>query len=276
MRASEIRAVLPLADCSPDEPALTGGKARGLHALIELGLPVPSGFAISAQSYLDAVRSTGIDVAVAEILAVDVDDEEKSRLILECFTSVRMPETLAAEIAEGYAALGGGPVAVRSSGIAEDTAAASFAGQHDTYLWIEGVDAVIEHVLKCWASLYNAGAIGYRARFDIAADEVAMAVVVQQMVQARAGGVMMTLEPVTGDRNEIYIEAAHGLGEGVVVGDVLSDQFWFDKGSLGLLRSTINAQAEEHAFDPALGGCDAPTDRPGRWCQSCAEGCRGP
>ncbi len=251
--AMEIAAVLPLRACSPDAAALTGGKAKGLHALIQQGLPVPDGFAISAQCYEAAIDRTRIGSAIAEVLASDLSDEKKSRRILDLFTSLSMPGDLAADITSAYEALGGGPVAVRSSGIAEDTAAASFAGQHDTYLWVEGADAVLHHVLRCWASLYNAGAIGYRARFDIDPGEVAMAVVVQQMVPARSAGVMMTLEPVTGDRSEIYIEAAHGLGEGVVVGDVLSDQFWFDKGSLELKRSTINVQTEHHAFEPAAG-----------------------
>jgi rifampicin phosphotransferase len=248
-----IPAVLPLRACSPDQTALTGGKAKGLHALIERGLPVPDGFAISAQCYVAAIGQTGIDGAIAEVLSSELPDEEKSRRIMDLFTSLSLPDDLATEITAAYAAIGGGPVAVRSSGIAEDTAAASFAGQHDTYLWVEGADAVLKYVLRCWASLYNAGAIGYRARFEVDPNEVAMAVVVQQMVPAKAAGVMMTLEPVTGDRSEIYIEAAHGLGEGVVVGDVLSDQFWFDKDSLAGKRSTINVQAEQHVFDPAEG-----------------------
>lgn len=246
--------LLPLELCSPERAAQVGGKTKGLHALIELGLPVPAGFAVTADAYLAAIEANGVEDLIRDVLARDVPDADKSAAILELFTAVELPTELAAAIDEAYATLGAGPVAVRSSGIAEDTAAASFAGQHDTYLWVTGADAVRENVLRCWASLYNAGAIGYRARFDIDPRDVAMGVVVQRMVPAVAGGVMMTLEPVTGDRDLIYVESAHGLGEGVVVGDVMSDQYWIDKASLTLARSSISEQSAQHAFDAATGG----------------------
>jgi pyruvate,water dikinase len=118
---------------------------------------------------------------------------------------------------------------------------------------VVGAEAVYEHIKRCWASLFNAGAIGYRARFNVDPDDVAMGVVVQRMVEAAAGGVMMTLEPVTGLRNQIFIESAHGLGEGVVVGDVMSDQFWFNKSTLEPIRDRISLQRELHAFDSAAG-----------------------
>jgi pyruvate,water dikinase len=231
-----------------------GGKAKGLYALCELGLPVPSGFTITAAAYRDVVAAKGVGARIAEVLAQpDVADELKSAAIAALFADVDLPADLVSEINTAYAALAGGPVAVRSSGVAEDTAAASFAGQHDTYLWVVGAEAVCEHVKRCWASLFNAGAIGYRARFGVDPDDMAMGVVIQRMVEAAAGGVMMTLEPVAGLHSEIFIESAHGLGEGVVVGDVLSDQFWFDKATLEPLRCAINLQRELHAFDEAAG-----------------------
>ncbi|MGW5113320.1 PEP/pyruvate-binding domain-containing protein [Nocardia sp. NPDC004123] len=249
----DVPVVLPLAACSPRRAGEIGGKTRGLYSLIDLGLPVPDGFAITAQAYRDAIAATGADASIAEILASADDDEAKSQRIREVFAAMRLPDALAAEITRAYTEIDAPPVAVRSSGIAEDTAAASFAGQHDTYLWVEGADNVCAHVVRCWASLFNAGAIGYRRRFSIPPEDVAMAVVVQRMVAARAAGVMMTLEPVTGDRGLIYIEAAHGLGEGVVVGDVLSDQFWYDKATLELSRSSIKEQTSQHVFDADAG-----------------------
>jgi phosphohistidine swiveling domain-containing protein len=246
--------VLRLEQCSPERAAQVGGKVKGLHALIELGLPVPGGFAITADAYRRALAVTGAEERISGVISRDdLTDAEKSACIFDVFTSVALPEDLVAAIDGAYAELGEGPVAVRSSGIAEDTAAASFAGQHDTYLWIQGAAAVREHVLRCWASLYNAGAIGYRARFDIPPADVAMGVVVQRMVPAAAGGVMMTLEPVTGDRRHIYIESAHGLGEGVVVGDVHSDQYWVDKATMTLARAEISNQVALHAFDEQAG-----------------------
>jgi rifampicin phosphotransferase len=248
------RWVIPLAECSPNRAMEVGGKAKGLYSLCELGLPVPAGFAITADAYREVVAATGVGARIAEVLAQqDVGDELKSASIAALFADIDLPAELVTEIDAAYAGLAGGPVAVRSSGVAEDTAAASFAGQHDTYLWVAGVEAVREHVKRCWASLYNAGAIGYRARFGVDPDDVAMGVVIQRMVEAAAGGVMMTLEPVTGLRSQIFIESAHGLGEGVVVGDVLSDQFWFDKSTLEPVKRRINVQREIHAFDQAAG-----------------------
>ncbi|BDE15753.1 MULTISPECIES: PEP/pyruvate-binding domain-containing protein [Mycobacterium] len=247
--------VLPLAQCSPERTDQVGGKAKGLYALIQLGLPVPAGFVVTADAYRSVIAAAGIGPRIAEVLArQDLNDENKSTAIRELISAVRLPVDLVAAIDAAYAEIGNGPVAVRSSGIAEDTAAASFAGQHDTYLWVQGRDALHQQIKRCWASLYNAGAIGYRGRFEVDADHTAMGVVVQRMVEAAAGGVMMTLEPVSGYRGLIYIESAHGLGEGVVVGDVLSDQFWFAKGDLAAPRKTrISEQTAQYAFDRATG-----------------------
>lgn len=249
----DLPVVLPLAACSPQRSSEVGGKTRGLYSLIDLGLPVPDGFAITAAAYREALSASGLDTVIDAILAADEDDETTSRRIVDAFGTMTLPAQLADEIGAAYATLGAPPVAVRSSGIAEDTAAASFAGQHDTYLWIEGIEQVCAHVVRCWASLFNAGAIGYRRRFAIPPEDVAMGVVIQQMVEAQAAGVMMTLEPVTGDRSQIYVEAAHGLGEGVVVGDVLADQFWFDKSTVTLSRKSIHEQATHHVFDSTVG-----------------------
>lgn len=193
--------VLPLAQCSPERTDQVGGKAKGLYALIQLGLPVPAGFVVTADAYRSVIAAAGIGPRIAEVLArQDLNDENKSTAIRELISAVRLPVDLVAAIDAAYAEIGNGPVAVRSSGIAEDTAAASFAGQHDTYLWVQGRDALHQQIKRCWASLYNAGAIGYRGRFEVDADHTAMGVVVQRMVEAAAGGVMMTLEPVSGYR----------------------------------------------------------------------------
>jgi pyruvate,water dikinase len=127
------------------------------------------------------------------------------------------------------------PVAVRSSATAEDLPDASFAGQQDTYLWVVGTEAVLDRVRDCWASLYTARAIGYRDDRHIEHAEVLMAVAVQKMVDARVAGVTMTLDPLNGDRTRIVIDAAWGLGEGVVSGEVTPDHFVVDK----VLRSIV-------------------------------------
>jgi pyruvate,water dikinase len=133
-----------------------------------------------------------------------------------------------AAIRAAYAALGDDvPVAVRSSATTEDGADASCAGQHDTYLHVRGADAVVAHVARCRASLDTERAVAYR--HDRGLGQGRMAVVVQRMFAARAAGVAMTLNPSNGDRSKIAVEAAPGVGEGVVAGTVTPDHFLLDK-----------------------------------------------
>ena len=121
------------------------------------------------------------------------------------------------------------PVAVRSSATAEDLPNASFAGEHDTYLWIRGPENVVDKMVECWASLYTDRAIAYREEMNFPHDAVWMSVGVQQMIEPRASGVAMTLNPTNGDRSKVTIDAAWGLGEAVVSGEVTPDHFVIDK-----------------------------------------------
>ncbi|MEE3752997.1 PEP/pyruvate-binding domain-containing protein [Mycobacterium intracellulare] len=259
--------VVPLHQCSSELGAEVGGKAIGLGALTKQGLSVPPGFVITVSAYREAVAAAGVAPRIAELLTTTGTDRDRSAAITALFDQVALPEHLAVQVVEAYAQIGGGPVAVRSSAVAEDTAEASFAGQQDTYLWIEGEPALLDAVVRCWASLYTTRAIEYRRRFNVASDDVAMAVVVQQMVPAVAAGVTMTLEPVTGDRDQIYIASALGLGEGVVNGDVETDSAWVDKAALCLRRREIARQTRAHRYesgavrivDLAPGEGDAPS-----------------
>jgi pyruvate,water dikinase len=259
--------VVPLHRCSSELGDAVGGKATGLGALTKQGLSVPPGFVLTVSAYREAVAAAGVAPRIAELLTTMGTDRDRSAAITALFDQVALPESLAVQVVEAYAQMGGGPVAVRSSAIAEDTAEASFAGQQDTYLWIEGAPALLDAVVRCWASLYTTRAIGYRRRFNVASDDVAMAVVVQQMVPAVAAGVTMTLEPVTGDRRQIYIASALGLGEGVVNGDVETDSAWVDKASLCLRKREIARQTRAHRYesgavrivDLAPGEGDAPS-----------------
>jgi pyruvate, water dikinase len=259
--------VVPLHQCSQEIGDEVGGKATGLGALIKQGLSVPPGFVITVSAYREAVAAAGVAPRIAELLTTTGTDRDRSAAITALFDQVAPPESLAVQVVEAYAQIGGGPVAVRSSAIAEDTAEASFAGQQDTYLWIEGAPALLDAVVRCWASLYTPRAIGYRRRFNVASDDVAMAVVVQQMVPAVAAGVTMTLEPVTGDRRQIYIASALGLGEGVVKGDVETDSAWVDKAPLCLRKREIARQTRAYRYesgavrivDLAPGEGDAPS-----------------
>ena len=145
-----------------------------------------------------------------------------------------MPSDLRAEIADAYAALGAGPVAVRSSATAEDLPGAAFAGQQDTYLNVTGEPELINAVQKCWGSLWSERAIAYRSRIRIDSAELRIAVVVQRMINAEMAGVMFTADPVSGDRETIMIDASKGLGDAVVSGLVTPDHYVLDdQGRLG-------------------------------------------
>jgi len=148
--------------------------------------------------------------------------------------------------------MGKGLVAVRSSATAEDLPDASFAGQQSTFLNVQGADNVVEAVLACWASLFNARAIFYRAEQKFDHFKVGIAVPVQRMVQSQASGVMFTIEPVTSDKRKITIEAVLGLGEAIVSGEVTPDLFIIDKNNLSFISKKVNKQEWQLIKNPKL------------------------
>jgi pyruvate, water dikinase len=141
---------------------------------------------------------------------------------------------------------GGAPVAVRSSATGEDTAETSFAGLQDSYLWVRGEREILARVRDCWASLYNAESVGYRLRLKLAEQDVAMAVVVQRMVEPRCAGVMFTCSPTTGDRSVIAVEGCWGLGSALVSGDVTPDSFVVSKVTGEIVRRTVSVKLRMH------------------------------
>jgi phosphohistidine swiveling domain-containing protein len=246
-----MKYVLKLDECGSDS-TLTGGKAVGLAQLMSHDLMVPEGFVVTTEAYRSSI-SGDVRARISELAEGARTHEQlttASEGIRALFTRDKMLPDVVAEIESAYASLGAPstPVAVRSSATAEDTAEASFAGQQDTYLWIHGANSVVDHVLRCWGSLFAAAAIGYRSQFSVPVDDLAMAVVVQRMVPAEAAGVMMTLDPATGDRSQIYVESAYGLGEGVVKGDTGSDSFWVDRDTFTTARSEVREKAHAHRF----------------------------
>jgi rifampicin phosphotransferase len=203
-----------------------GGKGANLGELTRAGLPVPSGFVVVTEAYRAYVTEHQLAERIAT-LAVPTDDQagydDASAQIRALFIN-EVSDSLRAEIAEAYTALGEDtPVAVRSSATAEDLPEASFAGQQDTYLNVRGLEDLLVAVRDCWASLWTARAMAYRTRQGIDPASVSLAVVVQQMVDAEAAGVMFTANPSNGRRNETVISAAWGLGESVVSGSVDTD-----------------------------------------------------
>jgi pyruvate,water dikinase len=212
-----------------------GGKAASLGVLTRAGLPVPPGFSVTTRAYSDYV-SNGLTAEITLALhGVDFGNpaavDATAARIACAFNRFPVPERIAAAVRSEYSALDS-PVAVRSSATAEDLPDASFAGQHDTFLNVTGVDAVLDAVRRCWASLWTSRAMSYRALNNIAPDDVALAVVVQRLVPASAAGVMFTADPMTGARDTVMINAAWGLGESVVSGLVTPDTYVFVNGKL--------------------------------------------
>ena len=218
-------------------PAMVGGKGASLARLARAGFRVPPGFHVTTGAYLDFIDRGGLlEPMLAAMSAVDGSDaatfEVASESIGQLFADRALPASTAAAISGAYAGLGDNVrVAVRSSATVEDLAGLSAAGQHDTYLNIQGEAAVLDAVRRCWASLWSARAIGYRARYGINPREVSIAVVVQRLVLAEAAGVMFTVNPVSGDHDQVVISANWGLGESVVAGDVTPDNAVVDRAS---------------------------------------------
>ena len=228
---------------------LVGGKAANLGELITAGLPVPDGFCLTTEAYKEATATVqdGILRQLGDLQkALQGTANQATELAVmagrarEAIRGTPVPPDVTAAVEQAYSALGHEtPVAVRSSATAEDLPFASFAGQQDTYLNIIGTDAVLEAVRNCWASLWTDRAVAYRAALGIAPHEVALAVVIQRMVDAAAAGVMFTANPLTGRRREAVIDAAPGLGEAVVSGAVNPDHFVVDMATNRVLERKL-------------------------------------
>jgi pyruvate,water dikinase len=229
---------------------VAGGKGANLGALTRAGLPVPPGFCISTAAYRSFVKTNELDLELKRILdATQMDDpvalDAAADAIRASFEEGQMTRDMIVEIRQAYAGLGAAPVpvAVRSSATAEDLPDLSFAGQQDTYLNILGADSLLQAVVRCWASLWTARAIAYRARNAIAHDDVSLAVVVQQMVPSEASGVLFTANPLTGKRSETVIDATLGLGEALVSGQVEPDHYVVSSASGEILSRSLGAKA---------------------------------
>jgi len=261
--------VVWLEECDAERSALVGGKASGLGALLRQGFQVPRGFAITTTAYREHVEKNALAAELERLVADCSSYEAQQRAseeIRRLFESSAPTPDLEAQVREAHARLcaeSATAVAVRSSATAEDTASASFAGQQETYLWILGGDEVVRHVVRCWSSLFTPQAIAYRAHLQTPVADLAMGVVVQQMVAADAAGVMLTLDPITGDRSGVVIEAAYGLGAAVVNGEVDPDRVCIDKDQLSIRSRSVGTKNLAYRFDADTHGIrmeDVPAD----------------
>ncbi len=236
--------VLPLAD-SRATLQVAGGKGASLARLASAGLPVPDGFHVTTNAYSHFVAENNLQPGIlAALKTADINRpatlEAASKTIQMSIENASMPADIAYAISQAYEELSGinPAVAVRSSATAEDLPELSFAGQQETFLNIQGISALLEAVQKCWASLWTPRAIGYRARHGIDSDGLSLAVTVQLMIAAEVAGILFTANPVTGRHDQVVINAAWGLGEAIVGGQVTPDTITVDKVSGQVLERT--------------------------------------
>jgi rifampicin phosphotransferase len=230
--------------------SVAGGKGANLGELAQAELPVPPGFVITTQAYDTFVVSNQLQMRIVG-LATQIDTENPATLelasqeIRALFRQGVLPDALAAEIADTYEQFRqdhGEAVAVRSSATAEDLPTASFAGQQETFLNVRGAEDLLEAVKECWASLWTARAISYRRRQRIEPDAVTIAVVVQAMAPATVSGILFTVNPTTGARDELLVEASFGLGEAIVSGAVTPDSYVLDRENLALKETRLGTK----------------------------------
>lgn len=243
-----------------------GGKGANLIRLSQAGLPVPEGFILTTAAYREFVAANGLEERILFALppagAIDPDAlEVASQTIRGMFAAGQVPPALEADLHFAFTALGSPPVAVRSSATAEDTLELSFAGQQDTFLNIVDDHSLLQAVIDCWSSLWTARAIGYRAHNQIPHAGLALAVVIQRMVNSEVSGVLFTANPLTGLRSEMVVDAAFGLGETLVSGKVAPDHYVVDAVEWKIVRKSLGAKARSLLAETAGGTGWVETDR---------------
>ncbi len=252
--------------------ALVGGKGMNLARMARAGLPVPGGFMLTTLAYRAFVKANELQGLITAALPEGLDQnparlDAASTRIREAFRACQMPEEIAQQLRQAYQGIdkaNPAAVAVRSSATAEDLPDLSFAGQQDTFLNVRGEEALLQEVIDCRSSLWTASAIGYRARNHVAQFDAALAVVVQNMVEAQVAGVLFTANPLSGARGETVINAAYGLGEALVSGKVEPDQYIVDTASGKILSKNLGAKSLSMHGQAGGGLTEVETDRGGQ------------
>jgi pyruvate,water dikinase len=243
--------VLFFKDIDKHDIPSVGGKGANLGEMWNAKFPVPNGFAVTTDSYDLFLEKNEISKKINDLLSsVDVNQPDQlqsaSEKVQKTVENSMIPREVADEVVKAYKKLSGmfktSLVAVRSSATAEDLPGASFAGQQATYLNIRGQNNLLQAVRDCWASLFTARAIFYRAQNNIPTERVKISVIVQKMVQSRVSGVMFTIDPVTNEKDRIIVESVWGLGEMIVQGSVVPDHYVVQKDTFAILSKEISDQ----------------------------------
>jgi pyruvate,water dikinase len=226
-----------------EDSALAGGKAAALGELLRAGLPVPAGYALLTEAYRRFVDAAKIGEEISRLLREIVPGEPESLRSISAAIRAHfdgpLPDSVLEDLDRMEAALGDAPLAVRSSATTEDLPEASFAGQHESVLNVRGRAELADAVRRCWSSLWTERALAYRSRQGIAHEGLALGVVIQPLIDARAAGLVFTANPQNGRRDQIVIEAAWGLGESVVSGQVTPDHWVLDAATGGVLEASV-------------------------------------
>jgi phosphohistidine swiveling domain-containing protein len=220
---TDTKFILGLSDLSADDVHRVGSKAANEAELLRAGFMVPDAIVLTTDAYEYFLEAN------------DIRPDQEPEAIL----STSIPETILEALHAGIAELGGNPVAVRSSAVAEDLPEASFAGQYETILNVRGEKALKDAVLHCWASVFSAQVVAYRDQQGLSSN--GMAVLVQKMVPADAAGVAFSANPVSGDRDEVVVSAVRGLGERLVSGEVSPDEWTAKNGQVQCQRAPEEA-----------------------------------
>jgi rifampicin phosphotransferase len=245
--------VLPLIQSEPPPLSLVGGKALNLMRLTEAGMAVPAGFCVTTRAYEAFIERNGLDRVLRDSMCSLEDGDRGARFaasqrIRGALLSGVMQDDVTEAITRHYRELSGSNescrVAVRSSATAEDLADASYAGAHATLLNVRGLPALLDAVRICWASLWMEQVATYRCHIGAGHGDVAIAVVVQKMIDSKVSGVLFTIDPVTGDRDCLTIEACWGLGESLVSGKTLPDHFELDRRNFRVCTQIYGRQRE--------------------------------
>ena len=237
-----------------------GGKGASLGELRRAGIAIPDGFVLTTDAFRLFVAPLRAALQLESRIAA-LQGKDNTTLNAECaqiraaLTQQQCPAGLQVAISSAWQMLsenGKHAVAVRSSATSEDSAEASFAGLQDTYLWVQSEQAMLDAVKRCWASLYNAESVSYRLRLAVPEAQLAMAVVIQRMVNSYCSGVMFTRSPTTGDRSVITLEGSWGLGSAIVSGEVTPDKYVINKITREITKRDIGCKLLAHV--PASGG----------------------
>ena len=269
-------------DLRKEDIPLVGGKNANLGEMLQAGIPVPPGFAVTAYAYNKFITKTGLAEKIYKTIEETVTAvsnpqqfEKASKEIRKLIEASPMPRDIERAVRKAYTILSKRTksakalVAVRSSATAEDLPDASFAGQQETYLNVAGAKELVEKTVKCWSSLFTPRAIFYRTEKGFKHEQVLISVGVQEMVNAKAAGVMFTINPVTGESDQMVIEANWGIGESVVSGSITPDNYVVDKKTLKILEKRIAKKTVEYIRDPKTGKtihADVPADKQEQQC----------